>query len=72
MDLHSADTVESDVPAKRIAILSDVHGNLPAFQAVLADIEQGRASTSAGAWATWSATAPSPTSAWRWPRSRAT
>jgi diadenosine tetraphosphatase ApaH/serine/threonine PP2A family protein phosphatase len=38
MDLHSADTVEREIPPKRVAILSDVHGNLPAFQAVLADI----------------------------------
>ncbi|MEA2426474.1 MAG: hypothetical protein QOF37_102 [Thermoleophilaceae bacterium] len=28
------------VPPVRVAILSDVHGNLPAFQAVLADIEK--------------------------------
>jgi diadenosine tetraphosphatase ApaH/serine/threonine PP2A family protein phosphatase len=38
MDLHSADTLESAIPAKRVAIFSDVHGNLPALQAVLADI----------------------------------
>ena len=40
MELHSADTKETDVPPRRIALLSDVHGKLPAFQAVLADIEQ--------------------------------
>jgi predicted phosphodiesterase len=41
MTLHSRDTLDSiDVPPVRIAILSDVHGNLPAFQAVLADIER--------------------------------
>ena len=40
MELHSADTKESDVPPRRIALLSDVHGNLPAFQSVLADIDQ--------------------------------
>ena len=39
MELHSADTLESDIPPRRIALLSDVHGNLPAFQAVLDDIE---------------------------------
>ncbi|MEA2481255.1 MAG: hypothetical protein QOJ07_3177 [Thermoleophilaceae bacterium] len=39
MELHSADTVESELPPKRVALLSDVHGNLPALQAVLADIE---------------------------------
>jgi diadenosine tetraphosphatase ApaH/serine/threonine PP2A family protein phosphatase len=37
---HSADTVESDrPPAGKIAIVSDVHGNLPAFRAVTEDIE---------------------------------
>jgi predicted phosphodiesterase len=41
MSAHSDDTLlSSTVPAVRIAILSDVHGNLPAFQAVLADIEK--------------------------------
>src|ERR1700704_4741610 len=39
MSLHSQDTLESiRVPPVRIALFSDVHGNLPAFQAVLADI----------------------------------
>ena len=37
---HPADTVEG--PQMRIALLSDVHGNLPAFEAVLADIEDER------------------------------
>jgi predicted phosphodiesterase len=41
MSLHSQDTLESiPVPPLRVAILSDVHGNLPAFQTVLADIEE--------------------------------
>jgi predicted phosphodiesterase len=41
MSLHSQDTLESTpVPPVRVAILSDVHGNLPAFQSVLADIEK--------------------------------
>ena len=41
MSLHSQDTLESiRVPPARIALFSDVHGNLPAFQAVLADIEK--------------------------------
>src|SRR3954453_17189477 len=39
MSLHSQDTLESiRVPPVRIALFSDVHGNLPAFEAVLADI----------------------------------
>ena len=39
MSLHSPDTLdEHPHPAVRIALLSDVHGNLPAFEAVLADI----------------------------------
>jgi diadenosine tetraphosphatase ApaH/serine/threonine PP2A family protein phosphatase len=36
MTAHSPDNVE----AQRVALISDVHGNLPAFQAVLADIER--------------------------------
>jgi predicted phosphodiesterase len=41
MSLHSQDTLDSTpVPPVRVAILSDVHGNLPAFQSVLADIEK--------------------------------
>src|SRR6266576_370398 len=41
MSLHSQDTLESiRVPPVRIALFSDVHGNLPAFEAVLADIEK--------------------------------
>lgn len=39
MTSHSPDTLESATPPTRIALLSDVHGNLPAFQAVVADIE---------------------------------
>ena len=37
MTVHSADTVEAT--PRRIAIVSDVHGNLPAFQAVLEDVK---------------------------------
>ena len=41
MTLHSADTVESGPSAvRRVALVSDVHGNLPAFQAVLEDVER--------------------------------
>jgi predicted phosphodiesterase len=41
MTLHSQDTLESmPVPPVRVAILSDVHGNLPAFQAVVDDIKK--------------------------------
>jgi predicted phosphodiesterase len=41
MSLHSQDTLDSTpVPPVRVAILSDVHGNEPAFKAVLADIEK--------------------------------
>src|SRR5918992_551943 len=41
MTAHSRDTLDSiPVPPMRVALLSDVHGNLPAFQAVLADVEQ--------------------------------
>jgi diadenosine tetraphosphatase ApaH/serine/threonine PP2A family protein phosphatase len=36
MTAHSPDNVE----ASRVALLSDVHGNLPAFKAVLDDIER--------------------------------
>jgi diadenosine tetraphosphatase ApaH/serine/threonine PP2A family protein phosphatase len=40
MTLHSRDTVDSDPPPpRRIALVSDVHGNLPAFEAVMADVE---------------------------------
>lgn len=39
MTLHSSDTLESDgPPAGKVAIVSDVHGNLPAFQAVIEDV----------------------------------
>ena len=54
----------------RLAMLSDIHANLPALEAVLADARRGRASTRSGAWATWSATAPSRTSAPTWSRER--
>ena len=41
MTAHSDDTLDrARTPPSRIALLSDVHGNLPAFQAVLADIER--------------------------------
>jgi diadenosine tetraphosphatase ApaH/serine/threonine PP2A family protein phosphatase len=41
--LHSPDTVESDGPQDgRIALISDVHGNLPAFQAVMDDVRAAR------------------------------
>jgi diadenosine tetraphosphatase ApaH/serine/threonine PP2A family protein phosphatase len=44
--VHSPETVDSDAaPPKRVALLSDVHGNLPAFEAVLEDI--GRAGVDA-------------------------
>ena len=36
MTAHSPDNVE----ASRVALISDVHGNLPAFQAVLEDIQR--------------------------------
>ena len=54
----------------RLAILSDIHSNLPALEAVLDDDRRRRASTRSGAWATSSATGPSPTSAPRWSRER--
>jgi diadenosine tetraphosphatase ApaH/serine/threonine PP2A family protein phosphatase len=38
MNLHSPDTLEG--AKRRIALLSDVHGNLPAFEAVLADVRE--------------------------------
>jgi predicted phosphodiesterase len=41
MTVHSDDTLKSDsVPPVRVAVLSDVHANLPAFEAVLEDIDQ--------------------------------
>ncbi len=40
MSLHSPATLESE--PRRIALLSDVHGNLPAFRAVLADIDAAK------------------------------
>jgi diadenosine tetraphosphatase ApaH/serine/threonine PP2A family protein phosphatase len=41
MTLHSADTVAST--PRRIALVSDVHGNLPAFRAVLDDVRAAQA-----------------------------
>ena len=39
MTLHPQDTVDSEEPAPgRVALISDVHGNLPAFRAVVEDI----------------------------------
>jgi diadenosine tetraphosphatase ApaH/serine/threonine PP2A family protein phosphatase len=43
MPAHSADTIESDNPAappSKIAVISDIHGNLPAFEAVMADVRE--------------------------------
>jgi predicted phosphodiesterase len=40
MTLHSPDTL--DRAPRRIALVSDVHGNLPAFEAVLADVREAR------------------------------
>lgn len=37
---HSRDTVITDTGPRRIALISDVHANLPAFQAVLEDIRK--------------------------------
>jgi diadenosine tetraphosphatase ApaH/serine/threonine PP2A family protein phosphatase len=40
MTPHPRDTVDSDrPPPTRIALVSDIHGNLPAFEAVMADVE---------------------------------
>jgi diadenosine tetraphosphatase ApaH/serine/threonine PP2A family protein phosphatase len=37
--LHSSDTVKSErPPTGRVALVSDVHGNLPAFRAVMDDV----------------------------------
>jgi diadenosine tetraphosphatase ApaH/serine/threonine PP2A family protein phosphatase len=48
MTPHPRDTVETDPSEpRRIALLSDVHGNLPAFEAVIGDVE------SAGVEETW-------------------
>ena len=39
--MHSSETVDSDATHPiRVAVISDVHGNLPAFEAVLADIHR--------------------------------
>jgi diadenosine tetraphosphatase ApaH/serine/threonine PP2A family protein phosphatase len=41
MTTHPQETVQRNVPGgRRIALLSDVHGNLPAFEAVVADVKQ--------------------------------
>src|SRR6187431_942582 len=58
-----------ETDTRRIALISDVHGNLPAFQAVLRTIEEEGVD---GIWclATSSATADSRTSASRWRRRR--
>ena len=50
----------------RIAIVSDIHGNRHAFEAVLDVDRRDRVPRSCGAWAIWSATAPSPTPASTW------
>ena len=50
----------------RVAVISDIHSNLPALAAVLADIDEQRPATRSGAWATWSATARCRTPAPRW------
>ena len=38
MNEHATDTLGTGSGPARVALLSDVHGNLPAFQAVLADV----------------------------------
>jgi diadenosine tetraphosphatase ApaH/serine/threonine PP2A family protein phosphatase len=46
MPAHSADTVDTENAESgpsRVAVLSDVHGNLPAFEAVMADVRQSGA-----------------------------
>ena len=59
--------------AMRAAVISDIHSNLPALEAVLAAIDDSEdASRRSGASATWSATAPSPTRAPSWSGSAAT
>jgi diadenosine tetraphosphatase ApaH/serine/threonine PP2A family protein phosphatase len=41
MTLHSENTLKSEsAPPRRVAVLSDVHANLPAFRAVLEDIDK--------------------------------
>ena len=49
----------------RVAIVSDIHGNRHALEAVLARRRPPPARASCGAWATSSATAPTPTTAAR-------
>jgi predicted phosphodiesterase len=40
MSAHSPDTVERHPEApRRVGLVSDIHGNLPAFEAVLADVD---------------------------------
>ena len=56
-------------PAARsmqVAIVSDIHGNRHAFEAVLADVARQPGARRSGAWATSSATAPIPTTAAGW------
>jgi predicted phosphodiesterase len=46
MPAHSADTLDSDGlgdAASKVAVISDVHGNLPAFEAVMADVRESGA-----------------------------
>ena len=40
MTVHSQDTLETAQQPRRVALLSDVHGNLPAFESVLEDVRQ--------------------------------
>ena len=54
-----------------VAIVSDIHGNRHAFEAVLADVAGSRRRARSGAWATSSATAPTPTPASSWRASTA-
>ena len=49
----------------QVAIVSDIHGNRHAFEAVLDDVRAAGAPRRSGAWATSSATAPTPTTASR-------
>ena len=50
----------------KIAVLSDVHGNLPGVQGGARSREGRGLRPRSGSWATWWATARSRTSAWRW------
>ena len=41
MTVHSQETLETGPPApRRVALISDIHGNLPAFRSVLEDIRE--------------------------------